>query len=762
MRERLMSMEKRILSDWQVCGHWPYVPLFNHSMETGVPLKSATSWINAEVPGSIYRDLMKAGWIDDPYFEMNSLKCEWVANRWWVYRTTFRLGQEFAGRSLDLVLKGIDYKARVYLNKEKLGEHAGMFRPAVFDISRLASLSDENVLEVIFEQAPDEMSQIGRTSMTHTQKSRFGYKWDFCTRLVNIGLYDEVYIRVTDSAKFEDVFVRSCMDDDVANLLFTASVRSVRDASGTLSFTLSDPTGANASVCESVFALKEGVNQLEATIHVDNPTRWWPNGCGDQALYGLKVELRVDGIVSDSHEQRTGFRTLQYIPNEKASDDALPYTLVVNGRKVYIKGVNMTPLDMMIGTVDKNRFQHLLAMVRDCNVNLIRVWGGGDEYGLLVWQEFIQSSSGVDSKPSELPDFLDLLEETSIHAVKTCRNHICHTFWSGGNELMESANTPVGFDNANIAMLKRTVDRLDPGKMMFPSSASGPIEMLDPQKRGMNHDVHGPWLFAGAVEHYSLFNNSDSLFHSEFGCDGLACLDSLKHFLSDKNLGVHNMTDNLVWRHHGEWWDTLTRDEELFGKIGTLEDFITLSQFVQAAALGYALEANRRRAFHNSGSIIWQFNEPYPNVSCTSVVDYYGKPKTAYHQVKRAYAPLHVSMRHDRMRYDISDDMIGDIFVHDEIMAEHAEVEAQLLDAELRLVAAVSFEGRLDKERATWLGQWSVPLRDVPGAFVIRLACKTDKGTANNQYLLWNDGVGKDVLQRQVLRILSTGSFPST
>ena len=48
------------------------------------------------------------------------------------------------------------------------------------------------------------------------------------------------------------------------------------------------------------------------------------------------------------------------------------------------------------------------------------------------------------------------------------------------------------------------------------------------------------------------------------------------------------------------------------------------SQYMQAEGLRFILEADRRRAFVNSGTIIWQLNEPWPNSSCTNLVDYYG------------------------------------------------------------------------------------------------------------------------------------------
>src|SRR5690606_20712013 len=76
------------------------------------------------------------------------------------------------------------------------------------------------------------------------------------------------------------------------------------------------------------------------------------------------------------------------------------------------------------------------------------------------------------------------------------------------------------------------------------------------------------------------------------------------------------------------------------------------TQFLQAEGLRYGVEANRRRKFRNSGSLPWQFNEPYPMAACTSAVDYYAIPKPVYYAVARAYAPLLVSARFARITWD--------------------------------------------------------------------------------------------------------------
>ena len=71
------------------------------------------------------------------------------------------------------------------------------------------------------------------------------------------------------------------------------------------------------------------------------------------------------------------------------------------------------------------------------------------------------------------------------------------------------------------------------------------------------------------------------------------------------------------------------------------------SQFLQAEGLRYVIARSRDRAFNCSGSNVWQFNEPWPNVCCSSLVDYYGMPKMAYFALKRAYAPISATLKYD-------------------------------------------------------------------------------------------------------------------
>lgn len=169
------------------------MPLNNKEIGKGIEAMGVTEWIPATIPGGVHYDLYRAGLIEQPHKDLNSIKCEWVENRWWAYKTYFNK-PDITGQKIELIFKGLDYSAMIYLNDKFLGEHEGMYELVTFDITEL--VSESNQLIVLFKNVPQEMSQIGKTSLTTTQKSRFNYKWDFSTRMVNIGIWNDVLLKV--------------------------------------------------------------------------------------------------------------------------------------------------------------------------------------------------------------------------------------------------------------------------------------------------------------------------------------------------------------------------------------------------------------------------------------------------------------------------------------------------------------------------------------------------------------------------------------
>ena len=593
-------------------------------------------WIPAEVPGSVLLDLWRAGEVPDPYFGRNSLFCEWVPERTWIYRKRFRVEQAPA-RTL-LRFEGVDHAARYFLNGEELGASVGMYRPAAFEIGE--RLREENHLAVVVDRAPPCEPQVGRTDRVGIHKSRMGYGWDFCPRMIHQGIWDDVDLVATGPVRLEDVWVRPLLAADLARAEVQVEART-SGAGGAVEVML-------RSGQHTVAAGKADVvgGRVLLSFELEAPAVWWPNGSGPQPLY--HAEVRVvdgDGRESDRRSVRFGVRRVEMDFNEGADPLGRRYTFVVNGRRLYVCGWNWVPIDAAYGPRRDGKLDHLLGLARRAHVNLLRVWGGGlierrdfydrcDQLGLMVWQEFSLSSSGIESKPSEDPAFLALMAGDARAIVPRRRNHPSLVLWCGGNELHTTGGKPLDDEEPVIAAIAQVVRELDPDRAWLPTSPSSPDE------------VHGPWEHQGPEAHYQHHDRATSLLASEFGAEGMTNRRALEALIPAHHRWPTGR-ENRIYHHLGAWWNNEPLVQKSFGGFADLDALRRASQFLQADGLRYAIEANRRRMGQNSGSIPWQLNESYPNAWCTSAVDYRGQPKPAYHAVRRAFAPLLVCARLD-------------------------------------------------------------------------------------------------------------------
>lgn len=742
------------LCQWKLKGYYPWVPVKDKSMETGKELQGITDWIPATVPGGVHFDLYKNGLIPYPYKDMNSLSCEWVENRWWLYQTEIPVSLLPQSDYYQLIFEGLDYKARIYLGEEMICEHEGMYEPIEIEITREVSELQVLQLKVLIFHAPDEMGQIGMTSHTYTQKSRFNYKWDFSTRLVNLGIWGKCYIQGESKACLDNMHIITDYRDGKGIVRIQGNVQWNQESTNEVSVCCTLKLGDKEYQLESTVC----ANQIQAEFVIENPSLWYPNGYGEQPLYQLLITLQEKHHKLDCKNYSVGIHSISLLQNEDSPEGALPYTFVINGKKIYIKGVNMTPLDHIYGNVSKDHYEHTVKLMVAMNVNLVRVWGGGiiekeefydacDRHGILVWQEFIQSSSGIDNVPSKRPEFLALLRKTAISAILRIRNNTSLAVWSGGNELTNEQGIPATYQDENISMLKKIVNRLDPAHFFFPTSASGPNEFINPEK-GVSHDVHGNWNYHGNEEFYALNRNSDSLFHSEFGAEGMCSIRSLNRFISKEYQSVEPASANMVYRHHGEWWCTYERDDSLFGERKDIRQMTFASGWAQAEGLRFILESNRRRRFRNSGSIIWQINEPWPNVFCTSLVDYFQEPKMAYYWAKNAFADFVVSMDYGKLSYEPGEVFCEKIFVDMDMDKQDERAECEVM------CKVQDMTGRVIHTQTIWNSElkFSIP-KEQKGIFIVSLKAVMGNRVCENRYYF---GCGSKHVYAQALQLKAT------
>ncbi|MGH3662975.1 MAG: glycoside hydrolase family 2 protein [Micromonosporaceae bacterium] len=704
-------------------------------------------WTPARVPGSVLADLVAAGQAVDPYVGTQSLLSEWAPQRTWVYRTTLRTAGLEPGERAFLEFDGVDYAGTVHLDGERIARHEGTFVPLVVEVTGQL-VPGEHSLAVVIEPAPVSEPQVGHTSAARVHKGRMGYGWDFCPRMVHQGLWAPARLRVTRALRLSDVWARPTLAGSAGRV--TVMVEVDGDSAGAAAeCTLRDPDGV--TVAAAVVPLSGATTRV--TLDVDAPRRWQPNGFGPADLHTLHTVVRDrDKRPSDEQKARLGFRDVSFRRDADAPATALPYRLVVNGRPTDIKGWNWVPADALYGTVDAARLRHLLGLARDAGVMMLRVWGGGliesrsfydlcDEFGILVWQEFAQSSSGMRSVPSEDEGFVARMVAEAERIVPARRNHPSLAIWCGGNELQRADGVPLtDAESPVLAALHDVVARLDPDSCWLPTSPTGPVfgNTLDSiETHPEQHDVHGPWEHQGLDDHYRLYDGGRGLLLSESGVEGMSNLRAIESVVPapERTLPTKG---NPVWDHLGRWWNNEPLVQQAFG--GDLPDLASLSrasQFLQADGLRYAVEANRRRP-QSCGVLPWQLNESFPNGWCTAAVDYFGEPKAAYHYVRRAYRPVHVCAALPAQRVT-GDEFTARVWAWSDADADAAavpaEVVARILHLDGREVAAAHWVAELGAPRP--VGEIGCPVADLDGrAFLLDLSVRTNGRSAVNCHLL--------------------------
>lgn len=739
------------LKNWTVTGYWPHTTVLNKSVETGVTLRGVTPPLKSENVGDVYTILHANGEIPDMYYGKNSLACEWVSERWWLFENDFFIPSKQSGKRYRLVIEGLDYEGDIHINGKFVCHHKGPFIPLKIELEDFANYGAQNRLCITVYNAPKEHAQIGYTSETTTQRSRFDYKWDFSTRMVGIGIYGPVYIEEIGEAVIEDAFVKPyCLNNDLWQIPADLNIASRTENKVILKEELfyGEKT---ITVKETEIELEKGENNISAPVTVNSPSLWWPNGHGEQPLYRFKITLLEKTEEICVKEYSVAFRKVEYCKADNSSVDSLPYIPVINGRKIYIKGVNLVPFDLVQKFPSRDTYNKAFEMLKGANINLVRVWGGGileseyfyelcDRYGIMVWQEFIQSSSGIDNSPSTEPKFLELLSLTATAMLKQRRNHVSLTFWSGGNELYikndKGEEHPITYDNENITMLYNLVQKYDKATFMLPSSPSGPNCGFNKEALGTNHDIHGPWMYYGHKVHYEFFNESDSILHSEFGCNGMSDIETLREILPEESVKVKPPFSDYIWNMHGgDWWDTQERDTEIFGKFeeDELETLIKCSQFIQAEGIRYALQANLRRAMQNCGSIIWQFNEPWPNVSCTSLTSYPLRPKLAYYFTKAAFSSQYASLKYDKLCFRSGEFFKASVYGFNEFGENKGAVCCEITDTSGNILFKEKWQIKAELSVKAGDIEWQIP-QNISGGFLVKVYWE-ENDTALNEYL---------------------------
>jgi len=674
----------------------------------------------AEVPGTVHTDLLANGIIPDPFYGENEQELQWIGEEEWEYRCVFIPSPEILEKDhIGLVFEGLDTYAQVYLNDTLILSADNMFRTWRVDVNNILRKGD-NILSVIFSP-PGEINAAKAAELSYklpderafTRKSPYHFGWDWGPTFITCGIWKQVYLSAWNAFRIADIHVDYAgIDADPLPLTVKLEVES--DESRKARVLLFDSKKGARLASEKV-QLEQGMNEVYISYELESPELWWPAGLGDQHLYQITARL-IGGGTRDEIYTSFGIREIKLVKEPDEYGES--FFFEVNGLPVFMKGANYIPQDNFLTRVDTAKYEQLMESVLDANMNMVRIWGGGfyendifydlsDRKGILVWQDFMFACNMYPGDSA----FLKNVKQEAIDNVKRLSNHPSIALWCGNNEVDEGWHNwgwqqALGYSEEDSAkvwndylklfheILPEVVEKYDPGSIYHPSS---PMTGWGREEAYIKGDVHYWGVWWGELP-FEMYRKRIGRFVSEYGFQGMPPMKTIESFggidhptsLPDRQAGnIQHPKSNVLQAHqkHPRGTELIQKYmEREFIVPEKFEDYVYISQVLQAEGVGQAFYTHRISQPYCMGTLYWQLNDCWP-VTSWSGLDYYGRWKALHYHVKRAYAPLMI-------RAIELDERIHVFAVNDHPAGKEVETKIQLMDFDGHLLE--QFEDKLE------------------------------------------------------------------
>ncbi|NMC05016.1 MAG: hypothetical protein GYA24_07390 [Candidatus Lokiarchaeota archaeon] len=622
---------------------------------------------DAIVPGDVHSSLLRAKIVPDPFLGKNNEKTRWISDTSWIYERIIDisiarsnlLASFTHGGIIHVVFDAIDYDASFFFDGQYICRQTGMFSPVDIAIG-------------IGPDAPDTPDKIPARVRFHVQpwwrqhavKCQMAFGWDFAPEIRTVGIWKHVRLHHTGPAMIEMARV-----DPVP-----AGDHWARDRDGTrarikllIIARFHDPVTLAPLLGKHDVAIRVHCAGLDTTIpvkmehgvplHLDageaRIPAWFPWSLGEQNVVQAVVQLIWQGVVSDEYRATIANRDVTWARNPGTLPGDENWTLVINGKRIFIRGMNWVPPDSLFGRIDASRYRKLVDLAIEMNVDMLRVWGGGieekpefyehcDRAGMLAWQEFPHACTNYPRDPR----YLRISSRECNGIVQRTARHPSVVVYCAGNEFNPIINAHV------VKICEDAVATHAPGTHCFKAS---PVQ-------GDDHN----WKVWGArrrLDAYELDGEGAYQMLTEFGMQAAPCIDTLRACCDKDDLSDIDSVAAELGYHKADLAGLMHYAREYGTPVTSVHELVKVSQCMQAHAIKRAVEVCRSRWPNVSGVFPWQLSDPWPNVSW-SLVDYHFQPKLAARMLETSYAPVLPMMRNWRSTRAGRGWRRGDLVIH--------------------------------------------------------------------------------------------------
>jgi exo-1,4-beta-D-glucosaminidase len=616
---------------------------------------STDGWLKTAVPSTVLAAQAAAGAVPDPYFGMNLRQIPGASYPigqdfsnlpmpqdspyrcgWW-YRTQFTATAASPGEQrFWLHFGGINYRADIWLNGHKIADStavAGAYRSYDFDVTELLKPGKANVLAVE-TFAPTE-KDLGINWVD----------WNPCPPDKDMGLWGAVDLVASGA-----VTVRS----PLAVTHFSGSSLATADLT-----VYAELHNATASPVKGVVSGSAAGVRFEQPVelaphedrgiaftpeqfpqlHLRDPKLWWPHQMGEAHLERLTMSFSAQGQVTD--EQSVDFGIREITSELTASGSRL---FRVNGKPILIRGAGWSQ-DMLLRS-DENRLRDQFKLVRDMNLNTIRLEGKletdaffhlADQQGVLVmlgWCCCDHWEHWKDWTPEDLA-----IATASLRAqMLRLRSHASLLVWLNGSD-----NPPI--PDVERAYLKVESETHWPNPIL--SSATGaPTTVTGASGVKMT----GPYDYVAPSYWYVDEHNGGAYgFNTETSPGpAIPSLASREKFLSD----AQAWPPTPAWSLHnggGEFANLKVFDaamEAVYAKPNSAAEYERMAQTMEYDSERAMFEAYGKNKYKSTGVVQWMLNNAWPSM-IWHLYDYYLDAGAGYFATKKACEPLHIQYSYD-------------------------------------------------------------------------------------------------------------------
>lgn len=687
-------------------------------------------WFPATVPGIVHTDLFDNKIIGDPFYRTNEKDLQWIDKIDWEYKTIINVDKDLLNReNIELVFKGLDTYAEVYINDSLLLNADNMFREWRAECKSYLK-EGENALRIFFRSpinedipkleklgyqlpAVNDQSENGgledKKISIFARKAGYHYGWDWGPRFVTSGIWRPVYLEVWDRAKIVDMSIKQKqVSAEKALLSGVFEIQSTGKQKATLSISEYETLNILGRIETQ---LSPGLNTVMIYFEIKNPRLWWSNGLGEAYLYKLIGRLNIGDNTIDTVSTNIGIRTLKLVQEKDSLGRSFYFEL--NRVPVFMKGANYIPNDNFLPSVSAKEYEEVIQAAVDANMNMLRVWGGGiyendifydlcDKNGVIVWQDFMFACAMYPGDDA----FLENVRQEAIQNVKRLRNHPCIALWCGNNEMdaawgygtsggwgwkerfSEEIQAKIWNDYKKIFhnILPKVIEQYDNETFYWPSSPmAGTNERASYDAKSGDIHYWGVWH---GKQPFKSFKLRIGRFMSEYGFQSFPEFKTVKAYtipedwdIRSEVMDAHQRSGrgNELIKTYMKWYYKTPKD---------FKSFLYMSQVLQAEGLKMAIEAHRRKKPHCMGTLYWQLNDCW-TVASWSSIDYYRRWKALHYFVKKAYNEILVSPTED-------DGILSIRIISDRLEPIDAKLDMKLID----------FSGNilLQKEMAVTIG----------------------------------------------------------